>query len=329
MRMQRWDSQQKNKLCAWLQNAEANYYYDSGGNQVYVNNYRVFWSNLRVRRLPTDTAEFTDFLSQAEGDIKGVRYTRDRETGLLASAVDNRFVDARNFRTNYSYNALDEELFQYDWPADVPIVDQRDLMHTRGWTYFLVNGKMNGQVISGRGRIPFVYDAAKEHPAWMTLNIGSELEIIDCSNGAHLRLAEGIVLEEYPPGAFFQGLARPWMGMHTIDTVRRDAAAQQVLFQTRPAGNKTDVIVTIYDENELPNVALVYTIDVENDVIKDIRFDVQNKAKGSLTFSYLQDIDQLGDEFTEPTVSVSPKISLQQSPGIRWLIQLARRNLGK
>ncbi|MHC4560360.1 MAG: hypothetical protein ACYS80_24005, partial [Planctomycetota bacterium] len=329
LRMQRWDPQRKNKLCAWLENGQGNYYYDSGINQVHINNDRVHWSSLKIRRLPTDTADFTDFLSQAEGDIRGVRFTRDRETGLLDNAVDYRFVDALDFRTDYSYNTLSEKQFQYDWPADIPIVDERDQMHARGWTYFRIEGKMDGQLVSGRGRIPFVYDAAKENPAWLILNFGGGLEIIDCSNIAHIRLAEGTVLEAYPGGTFFQGLARPWMGMHTIDIVRRDAAEQKVLFRTRTARNKKDVIVTVYDENERPNVALVYTIDMENDLIKDIRFDVKSKTGGSLTFSYLQDIDEVGDEFIEPVLFDYPQVPTQQSPGIIWLFSLAQGDLGR
>jgi hypothetical protein len=327
MRMQRWDPQQKNKLCAWLENGQGNYYYNSGTNQVHINNSHVCWSSLKVRRLPTDTADFIDFLSQAEGDIRGVRYTRDRQTGLLDNAVDYRFVDAPDFRTDYSYNSLSEKQFQYDWPADIPIVDERDQMHARGWTYFRVEGKMDGQIVSGRGRIPFVYDAAKENPAWMILNIGGEFEIIDCSNIAHVRLAEGTIVETYPGGTFFQGLARPWMGMHTIDIVRRDAAEQKVLFRTRTARNKKDVIVDVYDENERPNVAVVYTIDMENDLIKDIRFDIRTKTGGSLTFSYLQDIDGVGDEFIEPAIFDYPQVATQESLGMLWLFSFAQGTL--
>jgi hypothetical protein len=327
MRMQRWNAGQKRRLCAWLQNAQANYYFDSGRNQVHINNYRVFWSSLKVWRLPTDTAEFTDFVSQAEGDIKGVKYTRDRHTGLLANAVDHRFVDAPHFRTDYSYNTVGPDQFEYNWPADIPIIDERDQMHRRGWTFFRVEGTMDGQLLSGRGQIPFVYDACEEHPAWMALDIGDDFKIVDCSSGAHLRLAEGTVLEAYPPGTFFQGLARPWMGMHTINIVRRDAAAQGVWFETRPASNKKDVIVTLVHEEDYIRTDLVYTIDMKNDIVKDIRFDVQNRTKGSLTFSYLQDISEVDEEFIEPAILPGPQIRPQQSPGMLWLVDLARGGL--
>lgn len=330
MRMQRWDPRQRNELCRpWLQNGQGNFYYNSGEKRVYINNYRVFWSNLRVRCLPTDTAEFTDFLSQVEGGMSGVRHTRDAKTGLLVDAVDNRFVDARNFRTHYGYNTLDDGQFEYRWPAEVPVVDQRDRMHARGWTYFRVDGRIDDQVVSGRGQIPFVYNAFREHPAWVTLNIGEDIEIADCKVGARLCLAEGIVLKSYPGGTFFEGLARPWMGMHAIDTVRRDAVTQRVWFATRLAGNDEDAVVIVHCEDEGPVVDLVYTINLENDILTDIGFHVDGRARGSLRFSYLQDIDQLGDEFIEPVLSTEPPVPAQQNPGMLWLIHLAQGRLDK
>jgi RNA polymerase sigma factor (sigma-70 family) len=327
MRMQRWTPRQDTKYCAWLQDAQANYYYFSDDKQVYINNFRVFWSSLKVWRLPTDTAEFTNFLSQVEGQSRDIVYTRDRKTGLLAKAVDNRFVDARNFRTEYSYNTSDENQFQYNWPAEVPIIDQRDQMHKRGWTYFRVNGEMDDQVISGVGQIPFVYNTSQDHPAWMSLQIGNNLEIIDCNDGARLRQADGTVIA-YPAGTFFKGLARPWMGMHTINIVRRDAVAEKVWFQTQLAKNKQDAIVTFYNKGQYPGFELIYTIDLINDLIKNITFDVNGQASGSLIFSYIQDIDPLSDGFSEPVIPAGSK-PLAQGQGMKWLISLAQRNLGK
>ena len=214
MRMQRWTPEQDQKLCSWLENGQGNYYYASDENQIYIHNYRVCWSSLKTCKLPTDSEEFIDFLSQVEGDLPAFHnYTRDEKTGLLTSSVDYRFVNASNFVTEYRYNTVGPKQFQYDWPTSVTVIDQRDQMHKRGWTYFRINGELNGRVISGRGQIPFVYDTAKEHPAWLRLNIGNELEIIDCRAGAQLRRADGTLIATYPTGTFFKGLSRPWMGM--------------------------------------------------------------------------------------------------------------------
>jgi len=91
-RMQRRDPRQTRQLCAWLQNGEGSYYYHAGEKQVYMNNYRLYWSSLKVQRLPSDPPELTRFLSEVEGDMRGVEYSRDRKTGLLRTAVDRRLL---------------------------------------------------------------------------------------------------------------------------------------------------------------------------------------------------------------------------------------------
>lgn len=330
MRMQRWNPEQLNKLCAWLENEQANYYFDSGNNIIHITNHRVCWSSLKVRRLPTDTAEFSAFLSDVEDNSRNFgHYTRDPNTALLTSFVDYRFDNAPSFQTEYLYNTVGPEQFKYEWPAEIPIEDDRDKMHKRGWTYFTINGTVNEQEITGRGCIPFVYNAAKEHPAWMTLQVGNELIITDSCKGAQLCLAEGKVIETYPPGTFLKGLSRPWMGMHTADIVRRDAAKKRIWFQSEYAQNETDMIVVISHEEQKNSTDLIYTIDMENDVIKTITFDVNGQSQGSLIFSYMQDIDQIANQFSESAISIDSQPHTQQSPGIRWLIHLALRNLGK
>ena len=329
MRMQRWDPEQRNKLCAWLEDGQANYYFSSDNNIVHITNCRVCWSSLKVRRLPTDTAEFSEFLSNVEDNVKGLgSYVRDPNTGFLTSFVDYRFNNAPDFKTEYLYNTVGPEQFQYNWPADIPIVDDRDQMHKRGWTYFSINGTIGEQEITGRGCIPFVYNTAKEHPAWLTLKIGEDLEIADCRRGAYLR-RDDQTIAAYEPGTFFKGLARPWMGMHAANIVRRDAAEQRIWFQSEQATNETDVFVAISHEEQQNSTDLIYTIDMENDLIKTITFDLNGQAQGSLIFSYLQDIDQLANQFTEPAIPADSQPATQQSPGIKWLILLARGDLGK
>ncbi len=325
MRMQRWTPEQDKKLCSWLENGQGNYYYESGKKEIYIHNYRVCWSNLKVCRLPTDTEEFNAFLSKVEGDVSSFcEYKRHPGTGLLISSVDYRFVNTSNFLTEYFYNTIGPEQFQYDWPADTPVIDQRDQMHKRGWTYFHINGELNGKNISGRGQIPFVYDANNEHPAWMRLNIENELEITDCRGGALLRRGDGTTIAAYPAGTFFKGLPRPWMGLHTADLVRRDAADKRIWFQSEQMENEDTVIITL-DYRE--NTSLLYTINMEKDIVEDIRFVVNGMNVGTLYFSYLQDISQVDSEFAEPVIPDSSRIVTQKEPGILWLVNLAHRNL--
>ncbi len=328
-RMQRWTPDQTEKLCSWLENGQGIFYYNSGENQIYLHNYRVCWSSLKVRRLPTDSQEFTDFLSQVEGDLPAFSdYTRDEKTSLLTSSVDYRFINASNFLTEYHYNKVAPEQFQYDWPGSVPVIDERDQMHKRGWTYFRISGKLDGKDISGRGQIPFVYDTYKEYPAWMRLNIGNELEIIDCRAGTRLRRADGTLIAAYPTGAFFKGLSRPWMGMHTADVVRRDAIEQRVWFYSERLENENDVIISLDYQDGGNNTNLTYTINMEKDIVNNIRVIVNGINKGSLVFSYLQDISQVGSEFIEPAISETSHVSLKDDKGILWLIHLAQGNLG-
>ncbi|MBN2313988.1 MAG: hypothetical protein JXM79_08660, partial [Sedimentisphaerales bacterium] len=329
MRMQRWTPLMEEKLCAWLQDAEANYYYDSETHVIHINNCRVCWSNLRVRRLPTDSQEFIDFLSFVEGEPRGFsEYFRDPNNGLLSSLVDYRFINAPEFETNYLYNTVGAEHFQYDWPATTPVIDERDKMHKRGWTYFSVNGKVNEKAITGRGCIPFFYKAVQDHPAWMVLNIGDDLEIIESRRGACIRRADGTTLT-YPPGTFFKGLARPWRGLHAADVVRRDAAEQHIWFKSKRMDNKDYVLVTLLFEERDRDMDLLYAIDMENDVIRDIRFKVGAETQGFLEFSYLQDIDHAGNEFTEPATTTDPKAFSHPYLGILWLAHLVRGSLGQ
>jgi len=292
LKMQHWTPQRDKQHGTWLQNAHANYYYSADEKRVYIRNYRIFWNSLKVWRLPTDTAEFTDFLSQVEGQTKGIVHARDPGTGLLADTVDNRFVDALNFRTEYEYNATDAEQLRQDWASDIPVVDRRDRMHKRGWTYFRVHGRVDDKTIEGRGQIPFVYEACEEHPPWLELKIGEDLQIIDCGSGAFLcRPEDGTLIASRPRGTFFKGLARPWMGMHTMNIVRRDAVEHRVWFETTPGSSKGDVVVALMHDNEGRKTDLVYTIDARKDIVKDIRFDVQNRTRGSLVFEHLNHLD--------------------------------------
>jgi len=121
----------------------------------------------------------------------------------------------------------------------------------------------------------------------------------------------------YKGGSFFKGLGRPWMGLHTIDTVRRDAAEKQVWFETRllPGGAKAEVVMT------QEQTRLVYTIDMESDVIEKITFSAGNGSEGELEFSYLQNIDNPGNEFVSPRVGSYRKLR-QSPPGMLWLTKL-------
>jgi hypothetical protein len=119
------------------------------------------------------------------------------------------------------------------------------------------------------------------------------------------------------------------MGLHAIDTVRRDAAERQIPFKTEQIDdNKVRVRVTDRE------VTLLYTIDLQVDVIDQIAVSTGDVEKGVLKFSYLQDIDDVGNEFVSPRTA-GYQTPPQQAPGpggdagLLWLVQLAEGSLAK
>jgi RNA polymerase sigma-70 factor (ECF subfamily) len=330
MRMQRYTADLSEKLCAWLENGDASYYYNSDSHTVYITNSRVCWSNLKVRRLPTDSEEFINFLREVEGEPDAYReYIRDEKTGLVTSSVDYRFVNAFSYKTDYEFNTIGPELFQYKWDEPVSdFVDQRDQMHKRGWTYFRIDGQLNGKKVTGKGRIPFVYKTCKEYPAWLKIDIDGELEILDCQYGAQLKKADEQIIENYPSGTFLKGLSRSWMGFHSADVVRRDAVEKQIWFFSEWDEKEENVIITLFDKKSQNGTKIIYTIDYENDIIENMLFMSGTDTKGYFEFTYFQNIaDETSDEFTEPEVSKTSYNMIQESPGILWLINLAEGRL--
>jgi len=316
-----------------LQNDRANYYYHN--DSVFINNHRMCNSDLSVLKVPTDDPKLTDFLNQVEASPLDVRRASTKPIsatgkGLLVIAARSQAEDDKRTWVIRHYNVLEEDYFQSDWPATTTVVDNRDVMHRRGWTYFRVTGKVSGQNVSGTGRIPFVYLTSRRYSPWLKLQVGS-LTIVDTYKEAYLCRAAKPAdqIAAYKGGSFFKGLARPWMGLHTIDTVRRDAAEQRIWFETKPATGPSG---SQFAQVELTckGLRIVYRIDLETDVIEEITFLAGQDEIGNLKFSYLQSIDEGSSEFVPPgrprqsAVGGAPK----GSPGLLWLVHLVEGSLG-
>ena len=114
----------------------------------------------------------------------------------------------------------------------------------------------------------------------------------------------------------FKGLSRPWEGLHTIDTVRRDAAEQNVWFETKytRAKEKAEIVLTC-DEGRL-----AYTVDMGKDVVDRIVASTPDGGGGELQFSYLQELDQAEGEFVEPKTTTQTRERRRR--GILWLLEL-------
>jgi RNA polymerase sigma factor (sigma-70 family) len=316
-------AQSRSSVARVLQNDQANYSFS--GNTVSINNYRMWLDDLSVFKLPTDGAEMRGFMAQVEGirnDIQPVSAGRGR--GLLA-IVERKGENAEVSQpwTIRSSNVLDSDYFQSDWPSDARVVDNRDAMHQRGWTWFRVRGDVRGQSVMGAGRIPFVYAAVRPHSPWLRLKVGDTLTAADGGSAALLQDAQGTALGKYPAGSFFKGLSRPWMGLHTIDSVRRDAAERRAWFETRVLSGGSEAQVTVLSDK----TKLVYLIDIEADLVRQIALWVNDSQVGSLEFEYLPDANVGAGEFTAPSTRADP-LSLRDGGGLLWLVRLANGTLG-
>jgi len=336
MRTQRWDPRQRSRQCDWLRNGQGNYYHFTGEKYppnpptVYINNYNIWRGGLQTLRLPSDQPTLTEFLDSVEGETADVICTRDSRTGLLTAMLDYRFIDVPDFNTVCRYNTIRESFFNYNYPADISIRDERDAVHKRGWTWFRVTGEIGPDKLQGGGQMPFIYDALKEHPPWLKLKIADKLEIVDTPSGAYMKSPDGKVIAAYPAGAFFKGLARPWMGMHAVDIVRRDAAESRIRFETHSITDEI-VNVTVTQTTGYRDTSLIYRINLPNDLIEEIEFarygDTGVPNKGRLTFTCLDKLEQFANEFTEPGPLPKSSQTPQPGMGISWLIKLAQDTL--
>lgn len=316
VRMQRWSIDQTEKQCAWLQNGRANYYYHAGERNIYITN-----DPIGMLMLPTDPPEMTEFLLRHIDYQDKIKYARDRKTGLLKSRNDNRVPSVKNFTTEYAYNSLSEQDFAPFWAADAGVVDQRDPMHYRGWTYFTFEGKIGDRPISGKGRLPFFYVHSQEHTPWLQAHIGDTLRILDTPDGACMIDEQTGQTQYYPAGTFFVGLGRPWTGIRAYDTLQRDAAAEFIPFASKRVGETGRVLL----ERRLGRdvYKILYTINMEKDVIKTIQFVRSGAApvKGSLKFAYAQQLEDLAGPFEQPELPMPGKHSPHPEPR-HWLLTL-------
>jgi len=325
MRLVAADSKAKQPCCTRLQNERANYSFDTRKNTVYIENARMWRTDLRVWPLPGDPDRMRRFISKVEGLHEGPEQVRLNSGGSLVIVKGHGHENGDVVEVTRHRSVLDEEFFIYSWPDGTRVVDNRDAMHRRGWTYFSLEGRVGQDEVSGRGRIPFVYSTCLEHSPWLELKVSGGLKVVDNRADACVYSSDGQMLARYERGSFFAGLARPWMGIHALDTVRRDAAAEQIWFETEQLDAAGSVRVTLRGARG----NIVYTINLENDVIEQIEVSTGDGRKAELRFSYIQDVSDVRQEFVEPRIIGAFTLSKQQSPGVLWPIHLVEGGLGK
>jgi len=307
--------------CAYRQNEVGNYYYDAGSNICHIRNRRFLSPELAVTRLPTDSPQLGRFLDSVEGRQSDIEYVPDRGRALLVVCTPSANGTGSRTQILRHPHLLEEEYFRYDWPRDIKTVDERDRMHKRGWTYFRIQGQADGRQIRGTARLPFVHAAAGIYSPWLKISIENEPRCADNGAEAVVFNGRGRVIRRYCGGSFFKGLARPWMGLHTLDVLRRDAAEQRIRFETGYNRGEEKAKVTL----ALQQGRLVYTVDLQADVLDTVVFSANDGRQAELQFDYLQDIAGVQAEFTPPEIRRSYGENAE-GPGLLWLLRLFTEN---
>lgn len=114
------------------------------------------------------------------------------------------------------------------------------------------------------------------------------------------------------------------MGLHTIDSIRRDAAAQQLMFETRISEDSSFAEVVVSADLNDKTYQLVFAIDMQKDVLKTISIAQQAgeswEPVGEIHFDYLQNLPDDAGEFIEPRTR---RYGSQEQPeGLLWLMNL-------
>jgi RNA polymerase sigma-70 factor (ECF subfamily) len=304
---------------AWvvLQNAHANYLYD--GAKLTMNNAHWYSRDMRVMRLPYDDAELRSFLDRVEGiktDYPSVRV--ERTGGVRIDTVRDQDGYGKP-KVMYSKHVLEEDIFVSDLVTDSKVADQRDSLHRQGYAYFRVHGYVADKRVQGSGCIPFVFQAWKEHQPWLYLSLG-DVRVVDSKQGAMIEDRDAGFLRRYPPQSFFSGLARPWSGLHVLDTLRRDAAAEALWFTTEAGDTEDQARVTV----EADDFSVIYSVDLDDDLLDRITLKNTGGIVGELVFEYTA---RPPDE-SLPRLSPSGRTDKNQGrPGMNWLVDLVQEQL--
>jgi len=313
------DTQHNSRQWVVVQDEDRNCYYD--GQNVHINDHRA-WSEITLR-LPTDDPALSQFLTKMDSYDCPFDLVSSSGRDVLVSVIEGEDGALGHSSVEHRGSVLDEPFFLADWPNNAKQLDHRDTMHKRGWTRFEVSGQIHGQTVTGQGRIPFVYAALKSNRPYLALRVG-DLAIADTAKGASIVNRKTRQATRFKAGTFFQGLGRPWMGMHAIDCIRRDAAKTRVPFETIVSADQQSAQVTL----DMQDVSLVYTVDLNHDLLTQIEMIAGQERIGMLEFSYLQDLNQARGPAATPSVNSSGTLRRDLS-GPNWLKHLANRSLSE
>jgi RNA polymerase sigma-70 factor (ECF subfamily) len=303
-----------------LQNDNGNYFLENMGQRVIVRNNHYWNPDLSVMLLPTDSEELAAFAGNIVNWQPNPSVTFSITRDLLIAATKQMGTNNITFSVQ-DYDALMEERFQYNWPAQSTVVDKRDSIHQRGWCYFTMKGTFKNRKISGLGQIPFKYPVSQTRPAWFALKIDDVIVLLDRDKRAILKNSSGS-MSSYPSQTFLMGLNKPWMGLHCIDMVRRDAALNKIKYKTEMLSGKTKCKVSLLQTKG----TIEYTIDMYKDLIEEISFlDEFGSVCGNITFEYTEVAPTNNELFRKPVLNKYPTSIKRER--IHWLAELVAGNL--
>ncbi len=319
-----------------IETADMNYNFWGAPGEIHVTNARSFCSMLHTAILPTDSAEFGAFVQEIDGkmshamvDKLGFAFERDPATGFVIAATDTRPRVAPTCRSTVEYNPpMEANPFAYVPPQDMEVIDDRDIMHRRGWTYYRVEGRLGEEAITGTGRIPFTYAASRTQPPWLRLRIGDRLTLTDDGRRAVVQDASGQIRLARPGRSFLRGMSRPWEGFHTLDTIRRDAAAVRCRYSTGHDELSRYLIHLLPDSvistPNHPGHSAEYLVDAQADVLVNARYwlDTDPAPACTLQFTYLQELDEQTDEFAAPQIPAASPIDPPPDDTPLWPLDL-------
>ncbi len=303
-----------------LQNDKGNYFLENMGQKVRINNHHYWNPDLSTMLLPTDSSELAAFLGNSSNLPSNSRMNSSVTSELLIAASKRKGTNNITFSVQH-YDALMEERFQYNWPADSTVMDNRDSIHQQGWCYFTMKGTFKGLEISGLGQIPFKYPISQTRPAWFALKIDGIIKLFDSGKNAVMTNANGSIVS-YPSQTFLTGLNKPWMGLHCIDTIRRDAALSKIPFKTEMLADKALCKVSLLH----PKGTIEYTINLYKDLIEKISFlDESGNPCGDIILNYSVTVPTNLELFKKPVLEkYSGSIKRER---IHWLAELVAGNL--
>ena len=344
MRVEIWDTQQS-LLKGWvLQTSEACYKANLRTGTIRICNYGLLegmtdYNSLLT--LPTDPQAMADFAVTVEGEQSvalgskpswmstGFNFHRDPRTGYVIEHEETN-PQGRNEVVRYDYSPFDGRLFAFTCPPGMKVTDQRDELYKRGWVCFEVTGELAGEPVEGLGRLPMTYAASRSHQPFLQMKIGG-ITVVDRNTDALLVERGTGTAAPFVGCSFFRGLARPWMGFTAADTIRRDAAKEQVWYSNPYSRDDDQAEFTILKDGKPTGDSLMakYLIDRRRGLVERIEYrqatnNTYGKDLGHLLFSYKTDaaaVEAAISLLPAPTAAARPV----QETDVFWPIHITDR----